>query len=83
MRPMTIVASAILALMIAGYAAAQNMPSAVKVTDGVLTDAKGMTLYLYTKEFQNRKAFPNLVPPGTPIFVPGQVEPASNRAEVQ
>ena len=50
MRAMTIVASAILALMIAGNAAAQNMPSAVKVTDGVFTDAKGMTLYTFAKD---------------------------------
>jgi predicted lipoprotein with Yx(FWY)xxD motif len=37
---MTIVASAILALMIAGYAAAQNMPSAVKATGGTFDNDK-------------------------------------------
>ena len=56
MRAMTIVASAILALMIAGNAAAQNMPSAVKVTDGVFTDAKGMTLYTFDKDTAGKSA---------------------------
>ena len=56
MRAMTIVASAILALMIAGYAAAQNMPSAVKATGGILTDAKGMTLYTFDNDKEPNKS---------------------------
>jgi predicted lipoprotein with Yx(FWY)xxD motif len=56
MRATTIVASAILALMIAGYAAAQNMPSAVKATGGILTDAKGMTLYTFDNDKEPNKS---------------------------
>jgi predicted lipoprotein with Yx(FWY)xxD motif len=53
---MTIVASATLALMIAGYAAAQNMPSDVKATGGILTDAKGMTLYTFDNDKEPNKS---------------------------
>jgi predicted lipoprotein with Yx(FWY)xxD motif len=56
MRAMTIVASAILALMIAGNVAAQNMPSAVKATGGILTDAKGMTLYTFDNDKEPNKS---------------------------
>jgi predicted lipoprotein with Yx(FWY)xxD motif len=56
MRAMTIVASAILALMIAGNVAAQNMPSAVKATGGNLTDAKGMTLYTFDNDKEPNKS---------------------------
>ena len=56
MRITTIVPSAILALMIAGFAAAQNMPSAVKATGGVLTDAKGMTLYTFDNDKEPNKS---------------------------
>jgi len=56
MRTKIIVASAILALMMAGYAAAQNMPSAVKATGGVLTDAKGMTLYTFDNDKEPNKS---------------------------
>jgi predicted lipoprotein with Yx(FWY)xxD motif len=56
MRALNIVATAILALMIAGYAAAQNMPSAVKVTGGNLTDAKGMTLYTFDNDKEPDKS---------------------------
>jgi len=56
MRAMTIVASAILALMIAGNVAAQNMPSDVKATGGILTDAKGMTLYTFDNDKEPNKS---------------------------
>jgi predicted lipoprotein with Yx(FWY)xxD motif len=56
MRAMTTVALAILALMIAGNAAAQNMPSAVKATGGTLTDAKGMTLYTFDNDKEPNKS---------------------------
>jgi len=53
---MNIVASTIAALMIAGYAAAQNMPSAVKASNGMLTDAKGMTLYTFDNDKEPNKS---------------------------
>ena len=56
MRSITIVASSILVLMMAGYAAAQNMPSAVKATGGVLTDTKGMTLYTFDNDKEPNKS---------------------------
>jgi predicted lipoprotein with Yx(FWY)xxD motif len=56
MRTRTTVAAAIVALMIAGYAAAQNMPSAVKVANGTLTDAKGMTLYTFDNDKEPNKS---------------------------
>jgi predicted lipoprotein with Yx(FWY)xxD motif len=56
MRAITIVASMIVTLMIAGYAVAQNMPSAVKVANGVFTDAKGMTLYTFDNDKEPNKS---------------------------
>jgi predicted lipoprotein with Yx(FWY)xxD motif len=56
MRAITTVAATIIALMIASHAVAQNMPSAVKVANGTLTDAKGMTLYTFDNDKEPNKS---------------------------
>jgi predicted lipoprotein with Yx(FWY)xxD motif len=55
---MTVVASAVLALTIVGSALAQtaSMPAAVKLTNGVFTDAKGMTLYTFDNDKEPNKS---------------------------
>ncbi len=56
MRAMILMASAVLAVSIGGYAVAQTMPAAVHATDGVLTDAKGMTLYTWDNDKEPNKS---------------------------
>ena len=56
MRRMTFVASTILAASFCGFAMAQTMPANVHVTNGVLTDAKGMTLYVFDNDKELNKS---------------------------
>ena len=56
MRKMTFVASAILATAIGGYAMAQNMPASVHAMNGMLMDAKGMTLYTWDNDKEADKS---------------------------
>jgi predicted lipoprotein with Yx(FWY)xxD motif len=55
MRAMTLVASAVFA-MASGYALAQAMPAAVHAMNGMLTDAKGMTLYTWDNDKEANKS---------------------------
>ncbi len=58
MRAMTVVASAILAVAVSGYAVAQTptMPAAVHMTNGMLMDAKGMSLYTFDNDKEANKS---------------------------
>ena len=58
MRTMTLMASAVLALTVVGTAYAQtaSMPSGVKVNGGMLTDAKGMSLYTFDNDKEANKS---------------------------
>ncbi len=50
MHRMSFVTPAFLALAISGYAFAQTTPANVMVKNGVLEDAKGMTLYTFAND---------------------------------
>jgi predicted lipoprotein with Yx(FWY)xxD motif len=56
MRRTTIVASAIVAVALGGYAFAQTMPTAVHAMNGLLADAKGMTLYTWDNDKEANKS---------------------------
>jgi predicted lipoprotein with Yx(FWY)xxD motif len=60
MRLTIIAASTFMALSLTGYAAAQEaeptMPAAVKLTYGMLTDSKGMSLYTYDNDKEANKS---------------------------
>ena len=57
MRAMRILTPAIImAAAVGGFAIAQTMPASVKVTNGILTDAKGMTLYTWDKDKEPNKS---------------------------
>ncbi len=58
MRAMTVVASAILAVAVSGYAVAQTptMPAAVHAANGMLMDAKGMSLYTFDNDKEANKS---------------------------
>ena len=57
MKAFRVIAPAIIvAAAVGGYAIAQTMPASVKVTNGVLTDAKGMTLYTWDKDKEANKS---------------------------
>jgi predicted lipoprotein with Yx(FWY)xxD motif len=46
----------IVAAAIGGFAIAQTMPSSIRVSNGILTDAKGMTLYTWDKDKEANKS---------------------------
>src|SRR5262245_37770360 len=46
----------VVAAAVGGFAIAQTMPASVKVTGGILTDAKGMTLYTWDKDKESNKS---------------------------
>src|SRR5262245_59239139 len=46
----------IVAAAVGGFAIAQTMPASVRVSNGVLTDAKGMTLYTWDKDKEANKS---------------------------
>ncbi len=50
MRAMTVVASAVVAMALGGYAVAQTMPATIHAMNGMLMDAKGMTLYVWDND---------------------------------
>lgn len=57
MKSIRVIAPAfIVAAAVGGFAVAQTMPASVKVTNGVLTDAKGMTLYTWDKDKEANKS---------------------------
>ena len=57
MKSFRLIAPAIVvAAAVGGFAIAQTMPASVKVTGGVLTDAKGMTLYTWDKDKEANKS---------------------------
>ena len=58
MRGMILVASAAFTIVVSGYAVAQTpaMPAAVKVASGMLTDAKGMSLYTFDNDKEANKS---------------------------
>ncbi|MBC8038618.1 MAG: hypothetical protein H7X89_15530 [Rhizobiales bacterium] len=57
MRSIRVIAPAfIVAAAVGGFAFAQGMPASVKVTQGILTDAKGMTLYTWDKDKEANKS---------------------------
>jgi predicted lipoprotein with Yx(FWY)xxD motif len=58
MRSMSVLASAIFAVALVGSAFAQtaSMPAGVKVTGGMFTDAKGMTLYTFDNDKEPNKS---------------------------
>ena len=59
MRPITVVASAVLALaVVSGSAVAQTpaVPAAVHVMNGMLMDAKGMSLYTFDNDKEANKS---------------------------
>jgi predicted lipoprotein with Yx(FWY)xxD motif len=57
MKAIRVIAPAIVvAAAIGGLAIAQTMPASVRVTGGILTDAKGMTLYTWDKDKEANKS---------------------------
>ena len=57
MKSIRVIAPAIVvAAAVGGFAIAQTMPASVKVTGGILTDAKGMTLYTWDKDKEANKS---------------------------
>ena len=57
MKSIRVIAPAfIVAAAVGGFAIAQGMPASVKVTSGILTDAKGMTLYTWDKDKEANKS---------------------------
>jgi predicted lipoprotein with Yx(FWY)xxD motif len=58
MRAITIVAAALLVMSVSGIAVAQTpaMPAAVHSSNGMLTDAKGMTLYTFDNDKEPNKS---------------------------
>ena len=57
MKSIRVIAPAfIVAAAVGGFAFAQGMPASVKVTNGILTDAKGMTLYTWDKDKEANKS---------------------------
>ena len=57
MKLIRVIAPAIVvAAAVGGFAIAQTMPASVKVTGGILTDAKGMTLYTWDKDKESNKS---------------------------
>lgn len=55
MRAMTFAATAVL-VAIGGFAVAQTMPASVHAMNGMLTDAKGMTLYTWDNDKEANKS---------------------------
>jgi predicted lipoprotein with Yx(FWY)xxD motif len=55
MYKVTFVAAAVLALA-TGYAAAQRMPASVHAANGMMMDAKGMTLYTFDNDKEANKS---------------------------
>jgi predicted lipoprotein with Yx(FWY)xxD motif len=53
---MTLVASAIVVAAIGSYAVAQTMPASVHAMNGMLMDAKGMTLYTWDNDKEADKS---------------------------
>ena len=58
MRTITIVAAALLVMAASGTAVAQTpaMPAAVHLSNGMFTDAKGMTLYTFDNDKEPNKS---------------------------
>ena len=56
MRSMIFVTSAVVAVAMGGYAFAQAMPAAVHAMNGMLMDAKGMTLYTWDNDKEANKS---------------------------
>ena len=57
MKSIRVIAPAVIvAAAVGGFAIAQGMPASVKVTNGVLTDTKGMTLYTWDKDKEANKS---------------------------
>ena len=58
MRVITVVSSAILAVAMSGYAVAQTpkMPTGVHAMNGILMDAKGMSLYTFDNDKEPNKS---------------------------
>src|ERR1044071_3779725 len=58
MKKMTMAAAALVAMTMGGYAAAQTpaMPAAVHAMNGMLMDAKGMTLYTFDNDKEPNKS---------------------------
>ena len=46
----------IMAAAVGGFAIAQTMPSGVRVNNGIIVDAKGMTLYTWDKDKEANKS---------------------------
>ena len=55
MRAMTFAATAVL-VAFGGFAVAQTMPASVHAMNGMLTDAKGMTLYTWDNDKEANKS---------------------------
>jgi predicted lipoprotein with Yx(FWY)xxD motif len=58
MRAITVVAAAVLVAAASGFAVAQTptMPAAVHASNGMFTDAKGMTLYTFDNDKEPNKS---------------------------
>jgi len=58
MRALTVMMAAAFALTVSGYAAAQTpaMPAAVHAMNGMIMDAKGMTLYTFDNDKEPNKS---------------------------
>jgi predicted lipoprotein with Yx(FWY)xxD motif len=57
MRAIRVLTPAIIvAAAVGGFAIAQTMPASVRVTGGIITDAKGMTLYTWDKDKEANKS---------------------------
>ena len=57
MRAIRVITPAIVvAAAVGGFAIAQTMPANVRVMGGILTDAKGMTLYTWDKDKEANKS---------------------------
>ena len=56
MHRMTVIASAFVLFATAAFPAAQTMPASVHENAGTLTDAKGMTLYIFANDKEPDKS---------------------------
>jgi len=57
MKALRVIAPAVVvAAAVGGFAIAQTMPANVRVMGGILTDAKGMTLYTWDKDKEANKS---------------------------
>ena len=57
MRLITLAAPVALSLAVCGFAlAAESMPGAIKISNGMLTDARGMTLYTWDNDKEANKS---------------------------